>query len=119
MLGGILYFKIGPKVGFSSMFLISALGSVFLMIFWERKEISSIFIIFTKFGVSGVYSMLYVAAVTMFPTVFAASIFGYCNLIARFFTIFSSIVAETDYTVALSVFLCVSGLAVVVSLFII
>lgn len=46
-----------------------------------------IFVILTKFGISGSFVVVYVATAETFPTLFATTAMGFCNFLARVFTI--------------------------------
>ena len=52
------------------------------------------FLIITRSGANGLFAICYVATASMFPTLFSASAFGICNIVARSFCIFAPQVAE-------------------------
>jgi len=46
-----------------------------------------------RLGLSGAFNVIYIGTAELFPTLFAATAFGYCNFFARTFTAGSSILA--------------------------
>ena len=116
-LGGVIYMKVGARLSLSSMFMISTIGSIFLIIFYDREDLLPYFIIFTKFGVAAVINMLLIASVMLFPTQFTAAVFGYCNMIGRLFTVMSSLVAELDEPLNLMIFAVVACIGIIFSFF--
>ena len=61
----------------------------------------------------------YISSVQLVPTIFAASVFGVCNVSARTITILSPMVAEIDYPVPLIVIMSACGIAMIASNFLI
>ena len=92
--GGVLYKKFGPKIGFSSMFILSTLGSVMLFMVHDNIKLIPIFVAFAKFGISASVNILYISAVKLIPAIFVSSVFGLCNFPARFVTVLALQVAE-------------------------
>lgn len=43
------------------------------------------------------FNMVFIASVELIPTIFAATVFGYANVVARLVTMMSSIIAEKEY----------------------
>ena len=50
--GGIIYEKFGPKMGFSSMFTLSAIGSIMLFLYHDNIILIPFFVAMAKFGIS-------------------------------------------------------------------
>ena len=101
------------------MFFISILGSILLMIYWTSLELIPIFIVLAKFGISASFNITFIASVQLIPTIIAASVFGYCNTVARTITILSPLVAEISYPVPLVINICAALFAVIASQFIV
>jgi hypothetical protein len=49
-----------------------------------------------RFGITGSYALAYFVTADYFPTKYCSLVFGFCNLLARIVTIFSSMIAEMD-----------------------
>lgn len=113
--GGVLYGILGARYGFASSYLIGICGSVFLMIYWDNKDYILFLIIAAKFGMSSAFNMSFIASIELIPAIFAASIFGYCNVIARLITMGSSVVAELDFPTPLIVTISAASSAAFVS----
>jgi len=95
--------------------LIGICGSVLLLIYWENKDYILYLILAAKFGMSSAFNMSFIASIELIPAIFAASIFGYCNVIARLVTMGSSVVAELDYPTPLIVTIASASTAALVS----
>ena len=94
-----LYRRLGAKLAFSSMFILSAVGAVLLWISHEQKgqtqnPISLIFIFISKFGVASSFNCCYLGFVHFMPTLYSSSAFGYGNVFARTLTILAPLIAE-------------------------
>ena len=72
-----------------------------------------------KFGISAAFNMVFLASVQLIPTIVAASVFGYCNVLARAITVLAPIVAELDYPLPLYINIFAAISAAITSLFII
>ena len=70
-----------------------------------------VFILLARLGVSATFSICYLANATIFPTIFAGTAFGICNIFAKMATIISPMLAEVDAPIPMIVFSVVSGLA--------
>jgi hypothetical protein len=63
--------------------------------------------------------MSFISVVQIIPSIFSASVFGYCNVAARIMTMTSSIIAEMEYTIPLYTVICSAFSALIVSQYII
>jgi hypothetical protein len=60
---GFLYKKAGPNFALVSMFSISGLGSILLMMFWsESPYLILCFIMLAKLGISSAFNMAFIAS---------------------------------------------------------
>ena len=85
--GGIVYNKVGPRIGFSSMFVLSTVGSILLFIYSSNRDLIPVFVAFAKFGIAAAFNECFIAFVKLIPTIFVSSVFGFCNFPARFVTV--------------------------------
>ena len=92
-----MYKKMGPKTGVAVAYLLSATGSLFLWAFWHDEAAVPFFLWTSKFGVSAIFNIVYIASMQLMPTLVAHSAWGVCNLLGRAVTIASSLVAELPY----------------------
>lgn len=62
LIAGLVMNKFGVKLAFTSFFLVSAAGGILLLSFFNTSDILiSIFVLFSKMGISGVFGLVYVA----------------------------------------------------------
>ena len=113
--GGYLYNKVGPKMGFSSMFLLSTLGSIMLFIKHDDKKLIPVFVAFAKFGIAASFNECFIAFVKLIPTIFVSSVFGFCNFPARFVTVLAPQIAEMPYTIVYPVLISFTVMAAFLS----
>jgi len=92
MSGGI-YFLLGPKNAFTSMFLFSLVGTCLLMTYHTDENLIPVFITIAKFGISASFNMCFIAFVQLIPTIFSTSVFGMCNVLARTITCLAPVIA--------------------------
>jgi hypothetical protein len=82
--------KTGPKLGFCSMYFVSLIGSILLLYTMKNKNLHHFIpltLMISKFGVSAAFNMSFIASVQLIPTIFTATVFGYCNVMARLATV--------------------------------
>ena len=116
---GVIYNSLGARKSFLTSYFVSIIGSLLLLKFIDNTNLIFLFIIMAKFGISSAFTISFIASVQLIPTIFAASVFGYCNVSARIVTMMSSLVAELDEPTPLIVSASSAFGAAVVSLFII
>ena len=87
--GGVLYQKLGVKRTFALSFLLSMIGSTYLL-----HDNSPLFILLARFGCSSCFCIVYLANADIFPPKFASTVFGLCNTASRILTITAPMVAE-------------------------
>ena len=57
-----------------------------------------------KFGISAGFCAIYVSHTSIFPVMFAASSFGFCNILARSVTIASPVIAQIEHPIPMICF---------------
>uniref|UniRef100_A0A7S3IE74 Uncharacterized protein n=1 Tax=Strombidium inclinatum TaxID=197538 RepID=A0A7S3IE74_9SPIT len=119
IVGSLFYLRYGPRIGMSFMFVITIVGSTLLIFFQHTESLIPLFVTLAKFGVSASFNIVYIAAVRLIPTQFAATVFGYSNMSARLVTMLSSIIAEVPMPTPLVICIAVSALATAASLFVV
>lgn len=113
-LSGLFYERIGVKLSLIVSFVISALGGGLLLVWGLGHEESTWFFVFfllAKFGVTCTFNINYSANSYFFPTLFAATAFGFCNFLARLFSALSFIVSGLDEPIPMYIFtgLCIGA----------
>ena len=96
-LSGVMLEMVGPKKGLSLAFGISSIGGLAITVYGLYHQDSWSFlllILIAKFGISSAFNIIYISHARMFPTLFAATSFGFCNFLARVFTIASPLVSQ-------------------------
>lgn len=85
---GYLYSKLGIKKAFTGLLALSVIGGVIIICIGDSATIwMPIFVVITKFGISGGFLIVYVSTLDVFPTLFCATAMGCCNFMARILTI--------------------------------
>lgn len=95
-LSGIIFYCVGAKKSFQLSFLVGLIGHILLI---QASQLGDhrhmpLFISVAKFGISSAFNICYIASVQLIPTLFAASVFGFCNVMSRSVTAFAPIVVE-------------------------
>ena len=116
---GLMYLSIGPKMGFSSSYAICVVGSILLMMNWNNIDMIPLYITMAKFGISSSFNMIYLASVSLIPTILSSTVFGYCNVAARICTIFAPVVAEQEFPFPMILCVILVCIASIVSQFIV
>ena len=75
-------------------------------------------ILVAKFGIASAFNIIYLAHGGLFPVMFAASSFGYCNFFARTFTIASPLLARIEQPLPMIFFTAAAGTSSILALFI-
>ena len=99
--GGVMFDKLGVKLGFIVAFGIAFAGGLGI-VYYETaskffsdnpaEEPSWIFpalVLIAKFGIAAAFNLDYVSNSVLFPTLFTATAMGFCNFLARIATILS------------------------------
>ncbi|CDW90620.1 solute carrier family member 5 [Stylonychia lemnae] len=96
IVSGYLVQKIGIRRVLIFCYSVSIIGGLMLIVFQDRSQgyLIPFSILLARFGISAAYNICYLVSAVIFPTVFAGTAFGLCNLFAKMTTIFSPIVAE-------------------------
>lgn len=90
-----LYQKFGIKVTLVTLYAIAIVGSItYMTVDTEEDIFIAVMVSFTKFGISGAFSIAYLGNAVLFPAIFMATTFGFCNLVARIIASLSPMVAE-------------------------
>ena len=99
------------------MYGLSMFGTFLLFFFIDTVQGSELCFTIAKFGVSGSFTAIYLVAIMNVPTVYAASVFGYCNAVARIFTILAvdPSIAELEYPDTIIIGLLLGIIAILVT----
>ena len=119
ILGGISYQKLGIKFTLFTCFAISIVGGLCLSIWQNEVDVIPFMILGARFGVTATFSICYLANSQIFPTIYAGTVFGVCNLCAKISTIIAPELAEVDPPIPMICFCIIAGIAAALSLFII
>ena len=68
-------------------------------------------ILVAKFGVASSFRIVFITHASIFPTMFAATSFGFCNFMARAFSAVAPLLAEVDQPVPMICFTAAAGIA--------
>ena len=90
---------VGTKRSLCFSFALSFFAGLVIIFYGLKNQGSWTFllqILAAKFGISCAFNIVYIAHGTVFPTMFAATSLGFCNFLARTFTIASPLLAKID-----------------------
>lgn len=106
--------RLGLKCSLTIMFMMSLLGGT-LVLFGENfdKSFMPIFVLLSKFGITGMAQIAYTCSVYLFPTLFSATAIGICNLSARILTISAFMIAEMEAPTPMTIFVSVQMLGLI------
>ena len=92
-----MFALIGTKRGLCLSFGMSFCAGLVILFYGLKNQTQWTFllqILIAKFGISSAFNIIYLAHGGLFPVMFAASSFGYCNFFARTFTVASPLLAR-------------------------
>ena len=73
-------------------------------------------ILFNNFGVTSTFDVAYLLNTEMFPTIFLGTAYGFCNIIGRFITILSPIIAKIEHPYPMIIMVIFSGISATLTL---
>lgn len=109
------YISAGPKFGFTFGYGLAFIGSFLLLMRPDDIPMIPFYVTVAKFGVAASFNTVYLASVGLIPTIFSSSVFGFCNVAARIFTIVSPVIAEQDAPLPMLICVTLSIIAAVAS----
>ena len=116
--GGMLYRMIGTKrsliycLGMSSA---AGLAIIFYGLAHQHSLAFFLMILVAKFGVASSFCVVFIAHASIFPTMFAATSFGFCNFMARATSAVAPLLAEVAQPVPMICFTAAAAIACVLS----
>ena len=108
---------LGARNSITSMYAISGIATIFLWVSEAKGFIKEVpfFILLAKFGVSSIFTLMYISMLIYFPSRFMGAVFGIANTACRAVTIFAPVVAEIDTPVPEVSLILICVIAVVLS----
>ena len=94
VLSGIFYNKIGMHQTFIYSFALSVLGASAHIVLEQYSWAGPIMLFLILIGVNSTFTVVYLANVDVFPTLFTSSSLGLINFFGRLFTILAPQIAE-------------------------
>ena len=103
------------------MFSLSAFGSIILIFIVQADNTPwiPVFVAMSKFGISACFNMVFISVVQLTPTMFTASIFGFCNVTARMVTVLAPEIIELPNPTPIIINVICAGIAAFFSLFLV
>lgn len=117
---GLFTEKIGVEVSLKASFISSTVGGLIILLWGLQHQESNWFFIcflFTKFGISCAFNIIYMANSYFFPVLFAASAIGFCNFLARIFSSISFIISRMDEPLPMILFTTLCLMATIAAFF--
>lgn len=127
MLSGLLYEKLGVKKSFILSYGIAVIGGIGIIVFEYSNHffqttttvvgglLFPTLVLLAKFGISAAFTINYLCNLDLFPVLFASTAYGFCNFLARGFTILSPQVAEIQSLLPMLLFTFFSLVAMLTS----
>ena len=95
LVSGVLFEKAGLKITFATAYIISLAGMLGLIFYLgDENIVFSICVLGSKFGVSLVFNVAFLANYNLFPVIILTTTFGICNVFSRFLTVVAPYIAE-------------------------
>ena len=118
MTAGAVYNFFGPKTAFVLCFIISGVGGILIAFIpgTVSPYLEAFFVLLAKLGISSAFTMVYLITPRLFPTELRGTVFGICNVAARFLTILSPILAEFAEPMPMLCYTCTSAAGLIASL---
>jgi len=120
ILSGLFYERIGVKLSLFLSFVISSTGGILLLAWGLDHQDTNLFFVFfllAKFGVTCTFNINYSANGYFFPTLFAATAFGFCNFLARMISSLSFVTSQLEEPLPMYCFTALCLAAGIASLF--
>jgi MFS transporter, OCT family, solute carrier family 22 (organic cation transporter), member 4/5 len=99
-IGAVIYERIGFRLSGCYLFFSSAIGSMLILQFGFLEGLPwwafPTLVVITKFGLSAMFSIVYIANANYFPTLFSTTAMGLSNFVARMACIAAPQVAELE-----------------------
>lgn len=118
-LSAVIYPRLRARWSYFSYFSFSTVGGAIVLAYGlEHQDNWSfiVLIIIAKFGISSAINVVYIGHNDMFPPLFASAALGYCQMLARLFTSFSTLFAQLEEPVPMWIFTASAAVAAVLSL---
>lgn len=93
----------------ASFSIIFAFGSYDILV--------AIIVLFDNFGITSTFDIAYLLNTEMFPTIFLGTAYGFCNIVGRFITILSPIIAKIQHPYPMVIMVLFSGISAFLSIF--
>ena len=94
ILASIIFWYLGPKKSLTMFFSISAVAGAVFWIGFNSPMVITVLILIAKFGISAAYWLIYIVTAKIFPAMYAATVFGICNIFARIVTALTPMIIE-------------------------
>ena len=116
-----IYKKLGAKISHISMSALAAVGTSALLIVWYENSprVILLCILMTKLGLGAVFNITCIDFIVLSPTILTPTIFGLCNALARITASMSSIFAELDHVMSLSILVVFCIIQIIASSFLV
>ena len=118
IVSGWLMAVLGIRLSFLIAFVVGTAGGVMMIFLYNYNSAMAVFVLLSKFGIAFAFNTAYLATPMVFPVILTSTAFGLCNLIARFITIASPIIAELDNPIPMTAFSIAGVVGIACSLFV-
>ena len=113
---GFVVKAIGIKPSFLFAYVVATAGGLLMTFSFSSDSAMAVFVLLSKFGIAFAFNTAYLTTPMVFPIILTSTAFGVCNVIARFSTIASPLIAEVDPPVPFMAFSLTAILGIVCAL---
>ena len=106
------------KVALIVFCLISAGASIFMVFFGNGTgPLVACLMLFANFGVVSTFDVAYLINIELFPTIFLATAYGCCNILGRFISILSPLIARVEHPYPMIILVVYAGISAILAFF--
>ena len=116
LISGFIVSLIGIKYSFFIGYCTATLGGLLMTFFFNVDSAMAVFVLLSKFGIAFAFNTAYLTTPMVFPIILTSTAFGICNVVARFSTIASPLIAELSDPIPMVSFSVAAIVGIVCSL---
>ena len=117
-IAGYVYQRVGVRISLIGTYILATVSGFILLTYGLKHEESWVFVLLVfaaRFGISFAFNIIYVAHAPLFPTLFSATAFGFCNFFSRIFSAFSSLFAALEEPTPMIIYTTLAGITAVLA----
>ena len=116
LISGFILKAIGIRPSFVIAYVVATAGGLLMTFCYSSSNAMAVFVLLSKFGIAFAFNTAYLTTPMVFPVILTSTAFGVCNVVARFITIASPLIAEVEPPVPFIAFSVTAVVGIVGSL---